>query len=78
MSTSFVPTQVSSLPWRMLWIVFALGAAGILGLYSAAGGSIFPWALPHAVRFLAFLGLAVALSRIRPQTFHDFVFFAYG
>jgi rod shape determining protein RodA len=37
-----------------------------------------PWALPHAVRFLAFLGLAVGLSRIRPQTFHDLAFFAYA
>jgi rod shape determining protein RodA len=78
MSTSFVPAQVASLPWRMLWIVFALAAAGILGLYSAAGGSIMPWALPHAVRFLAFLGLAVALSRFKPQTFHDLAFFGYA
>ena len=37
-----------------------------------------PWALPHLVRFLVFLGLALALSRFRPQTFHDFAFFAYG
>ncbi|HEX8532899.1 MAG TPA: rod shape-determining protein RodA [Allosphingosinicella sp.] len=78
MSTSFVPAQVSSLPWRMLWIVLALGGAGVLGLYSAAGGSLFPWALPHAVRFLAFLGLAIVLSRFRPQTFHDLAFLAYG
>jgi rod shape determining protein RodA len=78
MSVGFVPAQVASLPWRMLWIVLALGLAGILGLYSAAGGSVMPWALPHAIRFLAFLGLALALSRIRPQTFHDLAFIAYG
>jgi rod shape determining protein RodA len=78
MSTAFVPAQIATLPWRMLWIVLALGAAGVLGLYSAAGGSLMPWALPHAVRFLAFLGLAVALSRIKPQNFHDLAFIAYG
>jgi rod shape determining protein RodA len=78
MSVGFIPAQISTLPWRMLWIVLTLGAAGVLGLYSAAGGAMMPWALPHAVRFMAFLGLAIALSRIRPQTFHDLAFFAYG
>lgn len=75
---SFVPSGIAFLPWQMLWVVLALGFAGVLGLYSAAGGSIMPWALPHAVRFLAFLGLALALARVRPQTFHDFAFIAYG
>ncbi len=78
MGLAFVPAPVASLPWRMLWIVAALGAAGVLGLYSAAGGFMMPWALIHLVRFLVFLGLALALSRIRPQTFHDLAFFAYG
>jgi rod shape determining protein RodA len=75
---SLVPAPVASLPWRMLWIVLALGFAGVLGLYSAAGGSIMPWALPHAIRFSVFLGLALVLSRIRTQTSHDLAFFAYG
>ncbi len=46
MGLDFVPAPVASLPWRLLWIVFALAAAGVLGLYSAAGGSMMPWALP--------------------------------
>ena len=75
---SFVPAPVATLPWGMLWIVLALGAAGVLGLYSAAGGSVTPWAWQHAVRFLAFLGLAIAISRIRTSTFHDLAFVAYG
>jgi rod shape determining protein RodA len=78
MAPSFVPTAVASLPWRMLIVVLALGLAGVLGLYSAAGGSMLPWALPHLVRFLAFLGLALGLARIRPQTFHDLAFLAYA
>jgi rod shape determining protein RodA len=75
---AFIPAAVASQPWGMLWIVLALGFAGVLGLYSAAGGSIMPWALLHAVRFTVFLGLAFALSHIRPQTFHDLAFFAYA
>ena len=41
---------------------------GLLVLYSAAGGSLMPWALPHGVRFVVFLAMAIAMSRIRPQT----------
>jgi rod shape determining protein RodA len=78
MPASFVPIAIASLPWRMLLVVLALGFAGVLGLYSAAGGSMLPWALPHTIRFLAFLGVAVALSRIRPQTFHDLAFLGYA
>ena len=76
MSLAFVPAPLAILPWRMLWIVVALGLAGVLGLYSAAGGFMMPWALPHLIRFTVFLGLALVLSRFRPQTFHDFAFFA--
>jgi rod shape determining protein RodA len=78
MRASFVPAAIAELPWGMLWIVLALGAAGVLALYSAAGGSVTPWALPHSVRFLAFLGLALGLSRLRSQTFHDVAFAGYG
>ena len=78
MGLALVPAGIATLPWRMLWVVVALAGAGVLGLYSAAGGNLMPWAVPHAVRFLAFLGLAIALSRIRPQTFHDLAFFAYA
>ena len=78
MSAFVVPAAIAALPWRMLWVVLALGAAGVLGLFSAAGGNFMPWAIPHAIRFTVFLGLAIALSRIKPQTFHDLVWLGYG
>ncbi|HZG08662.1 MAG TPA: rod shape-determining protein RodA [Allosphingosinicella sp.] len=78
MRPAFVPAAIADLPWSLLWVVVALGGAGVLGLYSAAGGSMLPWALAHAVRFSAFLGLAIFLSRFRIQTFHDTAFLAYG
>ncbi|HEX9954828.1 MAG TPA: rod shape-determining protein RodA [Allosphingosinicella sp.] len=78
MRPAFVPAAIAELPWSLLWVVLALGGAGILGLYSAAGGSILPWAIVHAVRFSVFLCLAIGLSRIRVQTFHDLAFAAYG
>jgi rod shape determining protein RodA len=77
MASTFVPAGIARLPWSMLWIVLALGAAGVIGLYSAAGGDLMPWALPHAVRFGAFLLLAIGLSYIRPQIFQEYCFLAY-
>ena len=78
MRGGMVPATIAELPWAMLWVVLALGGAGVLGLYSAAGGSMMPWALTHLVRFSVFLGLAIILSRVRVQTFHDLAFFAYA
>jgi rod shape determining protein RodA len=79
MSTAgFVPAGIARLPWNVLWLVLAIGGFGLLVLYSAAGGSLMPWALPQAVRFLAFLGLAVGLSYIRPEQFKAATFPAYG
>ena len=78
MALAFVPAPVAALPWRMLWIVIALGGIGVLALYSVADGEFSRWALAHSIRFTAFLGLALVLSYFRPQTFHDWAFAAYA
>ena len=78
MALAFVPAPVAALPWRMLWIVIALGGIGVLALYSVADGQFSRWALAHSMRFTAFLGLALVLSYFRPQTFHDWAFAAYA
>ena len=79
MSTaSFVPAQIARMPWTLLTIVILIGGFGGLALYSAAGGSMTPWALNHAVRFSVLLGMAVVLSFFRPQFFRDWSYAAYG
>ena len=77
MNFAYLPRPIAELPWRMLFVVIALALFGALGLYSAAGGSLMPWALPHVVRFIAFLGVAIALSYVRPKTFQEFCWAAY-
>ncbi|MHA6723670.1 rod shape-determining protein RodA [Sphingomonas sp. RS2018] len=62
--TGFVPAPLAQLPWRIIFLVLAIGGFGLVVLYSAAGGSIRPWALQQAIKFAAFLGLAVAMSRV--------------
>ncbi len=64
----FVPAPLAQLPWKILTLVTAIAVFGLVVLFSAAGGSITPWALPQAVRFVAFLGLAVVLSRVKENT----------
>ena len=79
MSTnSLVPAPILELPWRMLLLVCAITGFGMLVLYSAAGGHLMPWALPQGVRFAVFLAMAIAMSRLRPDTIKLAAFPAYG
>jgi rod shape determining protein RodA len=58
------PQRVLALPWRILFLVAAIGIFAVVILYSAAGGKMQPWALNHAVRFSIFMGAAVAIAQI--------------
>ncbi len=78
MSRSLVPAPIAELPWRMLGLVIAIAGFGLLVLYSAAGASLMPWALPQAVRFAVFLAMAIAISRVRPERLKQAAFPAYG
>jgi rod shape determining protein RodA len=58
------PQRVLALPWRILLLVAGIGAFAVVVLYSAAGGSMQPWALNHAVRFSIFLGAAIMIAQV--------------
>lgn len=60
---SIVPAPIASLPWRVMFILLALVGFGATVLYSAAGGSLEPWAGKHVARFMVFLAMAVIMSR---------------
>jgi rod shape determining protein RodA len=77
-SQSLIPAPIAELPWRMLLLVTFITGFGLLVLYSAAGAHLMPWALPQAVRFILFLGLAIAISRVPLQRLKAFAFPAYG
>ena len=59
-----VPAPLAELPWRMLALVLGIGGFGLVVLYSAAGGSLRPWALSQGIKFFAFLLAGIALSRV--------------
>lgn len=75
---SFVPAPIADLPWKMLLVVTAITGFGLLILYSAAGGSLMPWALPQGVRFAVFLVMAIAMSRLHPDRLKHAAFPAYA
>ena len=44
-SSAIIPQPLARLPWRLIFLIFCIAGIGILTLYSAAGGSVQPWAL---------------------------------
>ena len=75
---SFVPRPIAELPWKMLALVIAIAGFGMLILYSSAGGSLMPWALPHGIRFVVFLGMAIVMSRFHPDFYKAAAFPAFA
>jgi rod shape determining protein RodA len=61
---SIVPAAVAELPWRVILLVLAIGCFGLVVLFSAAGGSIRPWAFPQGMRFFVFLAGSLVLARV--------------
>jgi rod shape determining protein RodA len=77
MALAFMPQPIRELPWRMIVPVVLIAGFSTVVLYSAAGGG-WRWALPQAVRFAVFLGLAIAMSRLRLEMIKRAAFPAYG
>jgi rod shape determining protein RodA len=76
MALAFFPKPIAELPWRMLIPVILIAGFSLLVLYSAAGGDL-RYARPQGIRFVIFFGLAILLSRIRPEYLKQAAFPAY-
>ena len=63
-----MPAPLKALPWAMILATLAIGGFGLIVLYSAAGGSITPWALNQAVRFSTLLVMMFVISFVSPKT----------
>jgi rod shape determining protein RodA len=77
-TSSIIPRPLARLPWRLIFLVAGIAGFGLVVLYSAAGGSMQPWALKQAVVFLAFLSLAIAMSWLSESTIKAATFPIYG
>lgn len=72
MSAGILPAPLTGIPWRVLVPLTLLVCFGAAVLYSAAGGSLQPYALSHLMRFGIFLVMALILRRFS----RDVVLFA--
>jgi len=77
-SSAIIPRPLAKLPWRLIFIVLGIASFGLVVLYSAAGGSMHPWAVKQAVVFIAFLGIAIAMSWMKEPTIKSIAFPLYG
>lgn len=77
MATSLVPAPIATLPWRVILPLTALNTFGSVVLYSAAGGSMGPWAMLHMIHFAVFLVMALVISRLPRELFQWSAYPAY-
>lgn len=77
-SSAIIPQPLARLPWRLLFLVMGIAMIGLLTLYSAAGGSVNPWALKQAFIFVVFLSVAVGMSWIRESSIKNVAFPLYA
>ena len=72
------PARVLALPWRLILCVVGIGGFGLVVLYSAAGGSITPWALNQGVRFAGLLAVMVGLAFVNLRFWFRHAYTAYA
>ncbi|MEO5612658.1 MAG: rod shape-determining protein RodA [Sphingomicrobium sp.] len=77
-SSAIIPQPLAKLPWRLIFLVAGIAMIGLMTLYSAAGGSIRPWALKQAITFLVFLCIAISMSWVKESTIKSIAFPLYG
>lgn len=76
-SSAIIPQPLAKLPWRLITLVAIIAGVGLLTLYSAAGGSLKPWALKQGLIFLFFFGVALSMSWLRESTLKSVAFPLY-
>jgi rod shape determining protein RodA len=73
-----IPQAIRSLPWSMLFAVCMLMAMSLLTLYSAAGGSLAPWASNQGARFVVLFAFMLTLSLVPVRVWRERAFLIYG
>ncbi|MEM9809781.1 MAG: rod shape-determining protein RodA [Pseudomonadota bacterium] len=65
---SKIRQRLSELNFVLLFLLAAIASAGILALFSVSEGSLMPYALPHAMRFVVTMLILIAIG-ITPLKF---------
>lgn len=78
MKLSIIPDPVARQPWGVILPLFALVLLGSAVLYSAAGGSMTPYASSHLMRFTLFFIMALVIARIPEHWFRTLAYPGYA
>lgn len=73
----FLPAPVASVPLGVVAALVGLSLFGTAVLYSAANGSMLPWAWPHVIQSSLFLIMALIIRTIRLETIEALAVPAY-
>ncbi|HVM23013.1 MAG TPA: rod shape-determining protein RodA [Sphingomicrobium sp.] len=77
-TSAIIPRPLARLPWRLIFLVTGIGGFGLLVLYSAAGGSMQPWAMKQGMIFFFFLCVAIGMSWMSESTIKSLTFPVYA
>ncbi|WP_375255843.1 rod shape-determining protein RodA [Yoonia sp.] len=80
-NTKFVPTgfrKVLYLHWPIILLLIAVASTGFVMLYSVAGGSTRPWAVPQMERFALGMVLMFIVAMVPIWFWRNMAFLAYG
>ena len=70
--------RLRELPWLVILAIVALGSFGLVVLYSAAGGSLQPWALKQGIRFAVLLIVMLVLAQVPLSFWLRWAYWFYG
>jgi rod shape determining protein RodA len=70
--------ELARVPWGIVLVVTTLAAFGCIILYSAAGGSLSPWALKHGLRFAILMTVSIGIALVKPERWLALAWPIYG
>jgi rod shape determining protein RodA len=73
-----VGEKLAAVNWGLILLLTVIAGIGFVMLYSAANGSLQPWALRQMVRFVAGIVLLVGISLVDPRFWLRYAYAIYG
>ena len=70
--------RLKNLNLAVIGIIALLACIGFIMLYSAGGGSLFPWALPQIIRFIVGFGLMIFIACTDLNWWFKKAYYIYG
>ena len=69
--------KIKNLNYLLIFLITLICLIGVAGLYSAAGGSYYPWASRHLIRFFVLLIFVIFISLIDIKLIYKYSYFIF-